>query len=192
MAFTKVLVHPPLSSSVWAAPPSAIVLHATAGATGRSSVDHLRSVGLSYHFVIARDGRDSAKTVNSDGTDPVVYFCVPFENRAAHVGSNIPITGSGGRIANRCAIGISLANRQNGEGYTPKQIKVLSEIIDLVKMQVPSVTHLTTHTVIQPWNRADPRTIDGKALAEKHGLTWFQPTQAVVDAFRPARQGRRP
>ncbi|MDP3194751.1 peptidoglycan recognition family protein [Tabrizicola sp.] len=135
MAFSTVTVTPQLTTSVWAAPPTAIVLHATAGSTARSSIDHLRSVGLGYHVIIARDGRDTAKTINADGSDPIVYFCTPFANRAAHVGSNVPIEGGGGRIANRCAIGISLANRQNGEAYTAKQIAVLSEIIEHVKVK---------------------------------------------------------
>lgn len=191
MAFTPIVVSPPLTTSVWAAPPTAIVLHATAGSTARSSVDHLRSVGLGYHFIIARDGRDTAKSVNADGSDPVVFVCTSLENRAAHVGSNVPIPGSGGRIANRCSIGISLANRQNGETYPARQIAVLSEIIELVKVQLPTVTHLTTHAVIQPWNRADPLQINGKALAERHGLTWFQPSAAVITQFTPGRQGRR-
>ena len=191
MAFSTVTVTPPLTSSVWAAPPTAIVLHATAGSTARSSIDHLRSVGLGYHIIIARDGRDTAKTVNADGSDPIVYVCTPFENRAAHVGSNVPIEGSNGRIANRCAIGISLANRQNGEAYTPKQIAVLSEIIEHVKAKLPTVTHLTTHAVIQPWNRADPRQIDGKNLAKKHGLKWFQPTAGMIAQFTPKKQGKK-
>lgn len=191
MAFSRITVTPPLSTSVWAAPPTAIVLHATAGSTARSSIDHLRSVGLGYHYIIARDGRDTAKSVNADGSDPIVYFCVPLENRAAHVGSNVPIEGGGGRIANRCAIGISLANRQNGEAYTPKQIDVLSEMIAFIKTRAPTVTHLTTHAVIQPWNRADPLQINGKALADKHGLKWFQPSAAVIAQFTPGRQGRR-
>lgn len=191
MPFLRVDARPPLSTSQWAAPPTAIVLHATAGATARSSVDYLRSESLGYHFIIARDGRDSARSSTADGTDPIVYFCVPLANRGAHVGSNVPFPGSGDRIANRCAIGIALANRQNGEDYTPKQHIVLSEIIDLVRSQLPSVTHLTTHAVIQPWNRADPRGIDGRSLARRHGLDWFLPAQAVIDRHRPPRQGRR-
>jgi len=191
MAFASVIVTPPLTTSVWAAPPTAIVLHATAGSTARSSVDHLRSVGLGYHFIIARDGKDTAKSVNADGSDPIVYFCTPIENRAAHVGSNVPIEGSGGRIANRCAIGISLANRQNGEAYTAKQLSVLSEIIEAVKAKLPTVTHLMTHAVIQPWNRSDPVQVDGKALATKHGLIWFQPSAAMIDQFKPKKQGKK-
>lgn len=180
----------PLSTSTWASPPTAIVLHATAGATARSSIDHLRSEGLSYHCIIARDGSDAASTAKSNGTDPIVYFCVPFANRAAHVGSNIPLPHSGGRIANRCAIGIALANRQTGESYTPGQLAVLSEIIDLVKRECPSVTVLTTHAVIQPWNRRDPVGIDGAALARHHRLEWFAPTEQVIASFKPGRLRR--
>jgi len=191
MAFSTVDVRPPLSVSLWAAPPTAIVLHATAGATGRSSVDHLRSIGLGYHVIIARDGRDTAKSINSDGSDPIAYFCTAFEHRARHVGSTVPIEGSGGRTANRCAIGIALANRQNGEAYTPKQITALSRIIELVKSRVPTVTHLTAHGLIQPWDRSDPKDIDCKVLARKHGLVWFAPSQAFVSQFRPDSQGRR-
>jgi N-acetyl-anhydromuramyl-L-alanine amidase AmpD len=180
-----ITVSPPLLTSVWADDPTTIVLHATAGSSGKSSVNHLRSLGLGYHFIIARDGKDSAKTQNSDGTDPAVFFCVPLDNRAAHVGSNIPMPNSGGRIANRSSIGISLANRQTGEGYTPKQLVVLDEIISLTKAHWPSIRTLTTHAAIQPWNRRDPLNIDGPAMATRHGLAWFQPTPAQIAAFKP-------
>lgn len=191
MPFKKIEVIPPLSTSTWAAPATAIVLHATAGGTARSSIDHLRSVGLSYHFIIARDGSDAGNSSNSNGSDPISFFCVPLANRAAHVGSNIPFPGSGNRIANRCAIGISLANRQNGEAYTSKQLLVLSEVIELVRSKIPTITHLTTHAVIQPWNRRDPMSVDGKAVSAKHGLQWFQPTQAQLDQFKPKKQGKK-
>lgn len=191
MLFKAVDVNPPLSTSVWAAPATAIVLHATAGGTARSSIDHLRSVSLGYHIIIARDGKDSGSSAISDSTDPIVYFCVPLTNRAAHVGSNIPFPNSGNRIANRCAIGISLANRQNGEAYTPKQISVLSEIIDIVRAKLPSITHLATHAVIQPWNRRDPVNVSGSALASKHGLKWFAPTASEIAKFTPKKQGKK-
>lgn len=190
MAFKKNEIVPPLLDSDWSAPPTMIVLHATAGGTARSSIDHLRSVRLGYHFIIARDGKDAGKTATSDGTDPIVFFCIPTVNRAAHVGSTIPMPDSGGRIANRCAIGISLANLQNGEAYTPKQLTVLDEIIALVQQECPKVTHLTTHTKIQPWNRADPKGIDGPAVARRHGLRFFEPTQAQIEAHRPPKTHR--
>lgn len=191
MSFKPVPVTPPLSIANWSAPPTIIVLHATAGATARSSVDHLRSVGLSYHFIIARDGKDTASTANADGSDPIVFLCVPVVNRAAHVGSMIPMPASGGRIANRCAVGISLANRQNGEAYTAKQLTVLDEIIALAKQQAPTITHLTTHAVIQPWNRSDPLGVDGAQVAARHNLTWFQPTAQQIAQFKPSKTGKK-
>lgn len=191
MAYKRLVVTPALSEATWKAAPTMIVLHATAGSTGRSSVDHLRSVGLSYHFIIARDGKDTAKTANADGSDPIVFFCVPTGLRAAHVGSKIIMPGSGNRIANRCAIGISLANRQNGEGYTPKQLSVMDEIITLIKNEQPTVTHLTTHAVIQPWNRSDPKNVDGSAVAASHGLTWFQPSAALLAGATPTKQPKK-
>lgn len=188
MPYTRVDVNPPLSESVWAAPPTCVILHATAGSTGRSSVDWLRSQGLGYHFIVARDGRDSAKSATANGTDPIVYFCVPLKFRAAHVGSRFPIPGSGGRVANRCAIGISVANLQNGEAYTPKQWPVVDELLQLIKAECPSVTHLTTHGSIQPWNRGDPKGVDGAAVAKRAGLTWFRPTAAELAPYDPGRQ----
>lgn len=146
--------------------------------------------GPGYHVIIARDGRDTAKTIKADGSDPIVSFCTPFPNPAAHVGPNVPIKGGGGRIANRRSIGIALANRQSGKACTPKQIAVLSEIIEHVKSKLPTVTHLTTHAVIQPWNRFDPLAVDGKALALKHGLMWFQPTAVMIALSRRISRAR--
>src|SRR5262245_1130259 len=91
--------------------PVLIVLHATAGGTAKSSIEHLRGVGLSYHYIIARDGRDSAKFESHDGSDPIVFGCVADGDHAFHVGSTIPVPNTGGGI-NKNSIGISLANIQ--------------------------------------------------------------------------------
>jgi N-acetyl-anhydromuramyl-L-alanine amidase AmpD len=190
MHYSIVNVTPPLSTSVWADSPTAIVLHATAGATGRSSVDFLRSVGLSYHYIIARDSKDTASSLSAEGTIPVVYACVPLSCRAAHVGSIIPFPDSNGRIANRCAIGVSLANRQNGETYPEKQLEALSPLITAIVEAVPTIKTLTTHAVIQPWNRRDPLAVDGPALAAEHGLSWFEPTAAEIEQYTPKKQGK--
>ncbi len=34
-----------------------------------------------------------------DGSALLVYFCIPLQHRAAYVGSNVPVTGGGGRPA---------------------------------------------------------------------------------------------
>lgn len=176
-------VTPPLSANKPPAPMTTIVLHATAGSTARSSIDWLRSQGLGYHFIIARDSKDTASAAKADGSQSIVYHCVSTGHWVSHVGSHIPLPG--GHRANRIGIGISLANRQNGEPYTAAQIAALDEVIALVRKQRPSVTHLTTHAVIQPWNRRDPMQIDAKALAKAHGLIWFEPTADQIAAYKP-------
>ena len=179
----RIVVQPPLSTSIRPADPTIIVLHATAGSTARSSIDHLRSIGLSYHFIIARDGKDSASTIKSDGTEPIVFQLAEPKFRVSHAGSTIPMPG--GHSANRIGVGISLANRQNGEDYTAKQLATLDEVIAYVLQQLPTIRHLTTHAVIQPWDRADPKNIDARALAKKHGLTWFEPTPNQIKDHTP-------
>jgi N-acetyl-anhydromuramyl-L-alanine amidase AmpD len=185
-----VVVNPPLSTSPRPSPASIIVLHATAGSTARSSIDLLRSQGLSYHYIIARNTTDSASTAGAAATEPTVFQLAEPRFRTAHVGSGIAMPGPAGMTANRVGVGISLANRQNGEAYMPMQLTALDEVIQLVKQITPTLTHLTTHAVIQPWNRKDPLTINGQALAAKHGLIWFQPTAAQIAAHTPPKVGK--
>lgn len=173
----------PLSTRARAAAPTLVVLHATAGASAMSSINHLRGVGLSYHFIIARDGRDTARTGDADGSPPIIFQCTHPAHRAAHVGSSIPAP-SGVRI-NECSIGISLANRQNGEAYTPGQIAALDRLLAHLKGAHPSLRHLTNHALVQPWNRADPVRIDVVALAARHGYTLFRPTAQQIRDHEP-------
>jgi N-acetyl-anhydromuramyl-L-alanine amidase AmpD len=168
--------------------PVLIVLHATAGATARSSIDHLRGVGLSYHYIIARDAKDSSKSVNAEDTEPVIFHCVPNIGHAFHVGSTIPAPG--GLRINRSSIGISLANiqrRTNPEPYPDRQITALDELLAHLKSTVPSLQFLTTHAIVQPWNRADPLNIVGEQVAATHGYEFFRPTQQEIEEHRPKR-----
>lgn len=88
--------------------PVLVVLHATAGSTARSSIAHLRSVGLSYHYIIARDGKDSATSVTNNNTEPTIFQCASNDRHAFHTGSQIPAPD--GFCINKSSIGISMAN----------------------------------------------------------------------------------
>lgn len=175
----------PLSTRARPQAPTIIVLHATAGASAQSSIDHLRGEGLSYHYIIGRDGVDAKSTVKANGSDCKIFHCVDEKHRASHVGSRVPPPTGRGSF-NDLAVGISIANRQNGEDYTPKQLAALDEVIKEVKKNAPTVTHLTTHGVIQPWNRSDPLKVEAKALARKHGLIWFEPDAPTIARHKPA------
>lgn len=166
--------------------PELIVLHATAGSTARSSINHLRGVGLSYHYIIPRDGIDSATSGGAESTAPTIIQCVPNKGHAFHVGSTIPAPGGLG--INKSSIGISLANIQrktNPEPYPTKQLAALNELLAHLKATVPSLKFLTVHAAVQPWNRADPLNINGRQLAQRHGFTFFQPTASQIAAHRP-------
>jgi N-acetyl-anhydromuramyl-L-alanine amidase AmpD len=179
-------LQPPLEFRSRENKPELIVLHATAGASARSSIEHLRSVGLSYHYIISRDAKDSGKTINAENTQPIIFQCVPDTGHAFHVGSTIPAPG--GKGINQSSIGISLANTQrqkNPEAYPALQINALHELLAHLKTTVPSLKFLTTHAIVQPWNRIDPFQIDGKAIAAKHGFTFFQPTAEQTEQHRP-------
>ena len=174
----------PLSTRSRSAQPSVVVLHATAGASAMSSINHLRSVGLSYHYIIARDGRDSARTNQADSSAPIVFHCVADRHRGAHVGSTIPAPSGQGSF-NECSIGISLANRQDGQDrYTAGQIAALDALLAHLKQTHSSLRWLTNHAFIQPWNRSDPLSINADDLAARHGYTVFRPTAAQIRAHR--------
>lgn len=167
--------------------PTLVVLHATAGASAMSSINHLRGVGLSYHYIIARDGRDAPRTRDTDGSAPIIFHCVPDNGHAFHVGSTIPAPSGEGSF-NKCSIGVSLANIQSGgEHYTSGQISALGELLAHLKATQPSLRYLTNHAWVQPWNRSDPLRIDARALAVAHGYEFFEPTPEQVREHRPRR-----
>jgi N-acetylmuramoyl-L-alanine amidase len=83
-----------------------LVVHFTAGATGRSSIEYWRKLanGVCAHFVIERDGE--------------IIQCRPCNRTAGHAGSSKwkdPKTGVLYHGLNSCSIGIELAN--GGHSY---------------------------------------------------------------------------
>lgn len=82
-----------------------LVIHFTAGASGKSSVEAMRERGVSAHLVVDRDG--------------TVIQCVPFNRTAAHAGRSRwkdPKTGESYGSANGYGIGIEIANAGNDDG----------------------------------------------------------------------------
>jgi len=189
-------VNPPLStrSRIRNVNPTVLILHATAGASARSSINYLRTRGNAYHYIIARDSRDSDWTYRHDGSDVVVYHCVQHQHRGTHVSSTIPVPGTNGGGINDYSIAVSLANYQahvpgdphaGREEYPAYQLLALNELVGRLKEEVPSLVYLTTHAVVQPWNRADPIGVDAPDLARRWGYTWWQPTAAEIRRYRP-------
>lgn len=154
-------VSPPLANRARKSWPQLIVLHATAGASAESSISHLRKVGLSYHYIIERDG--------------AVYICVPRDRVAFHVGTGVgpKLVNSHVTMANGVndrSIGVCLANRQNGEKYTLEQIAACHQLCADLARKAPTMKWITTHAVIQWWNRSDPARWDLAESAKASGL----------------------
>jgi N-acetyl-anhydromuramyl-L-alanine amidase AmpD len=183
----------PLANIARQNPASLIVLHATAGASARSSVGVLRDKGLGYHYIIGRDGNDAKNFATADGSEPLTYYCVPIERVTFHVGSGIPVpqqTGVTNRDINRNSIGLSLANiqnRKNPQPYPEKQIAVLHDLIAGIRNAMPTVKLLTAHAFVQPWSRSDPQALDIDAIAAAHGLTVWRPSAAEIAKHKPSK-----
>jgi N-acetylmuramoyl-L-alanine amidase len=150
-----------------------VVIHYTAGASARSSINYWKTKaakGASAHVVIDRDG--------------TIIQCRPFNRTAGHAGVSRwrdPKTGTLYDGLNDCSIGIELANagddaklarkwsklplvsaaHRNGgpvkdwEAYSPAQLAAVTKLVQaLVKRY--RLDDITGHDCIAPDRKADP------------------------------------
>lgn len=141
-------------------PCTTIVLHATAGRGVDGAVSTLRQRGLSYHFIIGKDGS--------------VTKCVPISGEAFHAGES---KGPEGASVNRYSVGISFANLNDGKDpYTVAQHLACEELIGEILRQVPSIVYLTTHRQVSYPRKSDPLNFDARPMAKRLGLKyWVRP-----------------
>lgn len=134
-------------------PITTIVVHATAGASAMSSVNWLRVVANSYHYLIDRDGS--------------VIKAVPVSRVAFHAGRSV---GPEGANVNEYSIGIAFANRDDGkEQITEAQMVALVGLCKEIEANVPTVKWLTTHKRISPGRKVDPRLFDAPSFVKRLG-----------------------
>lgn len=136
------------------APCTTLVLHATAGGSATGAIATLRQRGLSYHFIVPKTG------------DPIK--CAPLSKVAYHAGAS---WGPDGLFVNRYSIGVSFVNLNDGEDpYTPWQTEVALWIAQQCKVMYPGIKWVTTHAIISPGRKTDPKGYDLDAFAAKCGL----------------------
>lgn len=143
-------------------PATGIVLHATAGASAASSISWLRQIGLSYHYVIERDG--------------VVTKCVPLSRVAFHAGVS---WAWGGANCNEYTIGICFANRNDGkEPYTAEQTTAALDLVAEIRKD-KNIRWVTSHALCAtPSGRKDdPKGYDMAKFAGACGLKLWTPAQ---------------
>ena len=161
--------------------PTYITAHYTAGTSVSGSISHLRSVGLSYHVIIDRDG--------------TLTQCAPFNKRAGHAGVS---NWKGLNDLNNFSIGICFANRgyvtrfDNGsygmvnahndpiggfltenqvfrgehfnggvselywEKYTDAQLTVFRELCQVLIQKYPTIKDINGHDEIAMGRKQDP------------------------------------
>jgi len=138
-------------------PCDTVVLHATAGSTFSGAVSALKARELSYHYVI-EDQRES---------DGVVRKCVPYSRVAFHAGES---EGPHGSNVNNYSVGISFVNLNDGvDGYSLKQYAACLELIETLKKVLP-LKYITTHAIISPGRKTDPREFPIEQMAHDCGL----------------------
>jgi N-acetyl-anhydromuramyl-L-alanine amidase AmpD len=143
-------------------PTTTIVLHATDGASASSSIAWLREIGLSYHYVIERDGE--------------ITKAVPVSRVAYHAGKSM---GPDGPNVNDYSIGISFANFESRrESLTAAQVNACKNLVQELAVSDPHLNWLTTHAVISPGRKTDPRMLSREnltAIALASGLMVWRP-----------------
>jgi N-acetyl-anhydromuramyl-L-alanine amidase AmpD len=166
-----------------------VVLHATAGPTFKGALSALVSQELSYHYII-EDQRE---------TDGLIRKLVPYSRMAYHAGSSYgphekahrkshaqyPYNATNralGRVGkfvagtsvNAYSVGISFVNLNDGlDGYSAKQYKAAMELILELETVLP-LKWLTTHALVSPGRKTDPKNFPALQLAADTGLNLWR------------------
>lgn len=139
------------------APVTAIVVHCDASAKVESSLDWIRrpESKVSYHVLIDRDG--------------TIYAVVNPDRKAWHAGVSVF---AGQSDCNRYSVGVSLANRNDGESYPDAQLAAAVRVCALLCQHyaIP-VDRITTHAIIAPTRKTDPKGLDLAAFQARVGAT---------------------
>lgn len=115
--------------------PDCIVLHADAGKTEAGTIAWCCDPAskVSYHYLVHRDG--------------AVTQLVPVAMRAWHAGAS---EYQGRTNVNDYSIGVSLANRQDGEAFRPAQLQAAVRLVaDLCWEYKVPLARITTHAVVR-------------------------------------------
>jgi len=132
---------------------TAIVLHCDASAKVESSLDWIRrpESKVSYHILIDRNG--------------TVYAVVNPDRKAWHAGVSVL---QGEKDCNRFSVGVSLANRNDGEPFPDEQLDAAVEVCALLCQHyaIP-VDRITTHAIIAPTRKTDPVGLDLLAFRDR-------------------------
>lgn len=161
------------------------ILHSTAGEDTAGAIVTLIEKGLSYNYLIEKEGR--------------VIKLIPSANRGFHAGSsygweqeargvnraqyaNTPANRRAGRVGNFVAgcsvndytVGISFVHNNNGRTHLhDAQIKAATELLRELKTAFPQADRVSTHYGVSHPRKTDPDPCDSRAIASAAGLTYW-------------------
>lgn len=134
-----------------------IVLHATASTDLDNTLGYMRGKKtnrVSYHFLISKTGR--------------IVKCAPVLKRAWHAGVS---QGPQGPDVNDYSIGIAFINKNDGKDpYTHYQIEAAKWLIQQLRPNMYEYKWITSHAIIAPGRKTDPREFPLDEFAESVGL----------------------
>ncbi|MGO1596499.1 MAG: N-acetylmuramoyl-L-alanine amidase [Sphingobacterium sp.] len=152
--------------------PNYVMIHHTAQQSVEQTVQtfHNQKVGVSSHYVIARDGK--------------IIQMVNDLLRAHHAG-----LGRWGNDTdlNSSSIGIELDNNGTTDPWPEIQIKALIDLLDYLKetYRIPAANFIG-HMDYAPSRKIDPSRFPWKALADRGFGYWYEePLEEVPDGFDP-------
>ena len=134
------ILDPPLAGKKRLRDASTVILHATAGTSIEGAVSALRRRGLSYDYLVGKDGR--------------ILKCKPLSQIAHHAGVSF---GPDGSHANAYSIGVSLVNLNDGrDPYPPEQIEATKWLVAELAEKLPSLKWIATHRDVSWPRKTDP------------------------------------
>jgi N-acetyl-anhydromuramyl-L-alanine amidase AmpD len=154
-----------------------LVLHATAGSDVNGAIETLKLNGLSYHALIAKDGR--------------MFKGLPFSSVAYHAGSSYgpreaergvsrvqrkDKTFVAGCSVNTYSVGMAFVNRNDGKDpFSAMQTKNGIWLAGQVAIMYPELKWVTSHAIVSPGRKSDPLGYDLDAFAREAGLEVWRP-----------------
>lgn len=153
-------------------PISLVVMHSTAGSSLAGAISTLRQKGYGYHYLIDKDG--------------TVWKGAPYSRSVGHAGNSYGPREESKRVSRRqdshsnfvagCSvngysIGISFVNENNGKvPITQVQLNSAEELVKELKAALPKLEWITTHAIVSPHRKTDPRLFGLNSFAKQVGL----------------------
>lgn len=153
-------------------PVSLIVMHSTAGSSLAGAVSTLRAKGFGYHYLIEKSGK--------------VWKCAPISRKLGHAGNSYGPReqakgvsrkqSHGGNFDAGCSvngysIGISFVHENNGvTKITAAQMDSAISLVRELHAAMPKIAFVTTHAIVSPGRKSDPKPFDLDAFAASVGL----------------------